>query len=348
MANPFEAFRFGAPPTAAAPPPAAPSPRKRPRAHTPVADAPPSKAASPPPPHWHEVLRRIRAARAGRTASVDAFHAFLLSLRTEPAPAFQALVASLLSVQCRDVVALAATRTLRAALGGAITPEAVAAAPPGVVEDAVATCNMRNAKARFVRAAAAAVLHRFGGRVPEDIAALETLPGVGPKISRLLASVAFGRTDGGIVVDTHVHRVAGRLGWAGADATPVDAAPGDALAALAARARARQRTPERTRRALEVRARACAPCTCARTHAQHGAAADSSHTHTRVGVVAPACVTELAAAAAVGRGAVRADRLWPGDLHAAAPALRRLPGARAVPISGVRRRRRRCCCCCGG
>ena len=238
--NPFEAFRFGAAPAAAAA-----SPLKRPRSPAaPPAAALPRRDWAQPPAQWEEVYSRIVAARAGRTASVDEFHAFLLACRTEPSPAFQVLVASLLSVQCRDTVALAATLRLRAALGGAITPAAVHAAAPGCVEDAVATCNLRNAKARvntahaactaasvrfdtsavcpqarFVRGCAAALLSpRHGGEVPRDVATLQTLPGVGPKVARLVASVAFGDAGAGIVVDTHVHRVTNRLGWAAAPA----------------------------------------------------------------------------------------------------------------------------------
>ena len=67
---------------------------------------------------WHGTLELIRSARAGHTASVDEFHEFLLSLRHKPDAHFQALVASLLSVQCLDKVALGAMRTLREALGG--------------------------------------------------------------------------------------------------------------------------------------------------------------------------------------------------------------------------------------
>lgn len=232
--NPFEAFRFGS----AAAQAAVPSPGKRPRspAAAPPAALPRRADWAQPPAQWEEVYRRICAARAERTASVDAFHSFLVSCRNEPAPAFQVLVASLLSVQCRDSVALAATLKLRAALGGAITPRGVAESAEGVVEAAVATCNLRNAKARFVRGCAAAVLSpRLGGEVPRDVATLQSLPGVGPKVARLVASVAFGDTRCGLVVDTHVHRVSRRLGWAGDDAT----------AAVAA-------TPERTRRQLEA------------------------------------------------------------------------------------------------
>ena len=79
----------------------------------------------------------------------------------------------------------------------------------------------RRPQARFVRGCAAAVLSpRHGGEVPRDVATLQTLPGVGPKVARLVASVAFGDTGAGIVVDTHVHRVANRLGWAAGAAAP--------------------------------------------------------------------------------------------------------------------------------
>ena len=154
--NPFESFRFGAAPAAAAS-----SPLKRPRSPAPPPTALPRRDWAQPPAQWEEVYRRIVAARAGRTASVDEFHAFLLSCSAEPSPAFPVLVASLLSVQCRDTVALAATLRLRAALGGAITPAAVHAAPPGCVEDAVATCNLRNAKARLIAAAPHCYYHKL-------------------------------------------------------------------------------------------------------------------------------------------------------------------------------------------
>ena len=49
--------------------------------------------------------------------------------------------------------------------------------------------------------------------VPADLQSLKALPGVGPKIANLMLSVAFARDDAGIVVDTHVHRIAHQLGW---------------------------------------------------------------------------------------------------------------------------------------
>lgn len=165
------------------------------------------------PPGWGAALDAIRAHRSNRTASVDAFHDFLLSLRGAPDAHFQALVACVLSTRCRDVVALGAMRNLRVALGGECTVDAVADAPDGVVEEAIRRCNYGRTKARYVRGCADAIIDRFEGAVPADVGGLTSLPGVGPKIARLVASVAFGDDRCGMVVDTHVRRVAGRLGW---------------------------------------------------------------------------------------------------------------------------------------
>lgn len=168
----------------------------------------------PPPPSWRAHLDALRRDRRRRgPAPVDAFHAYLLSLRDRPEPHFHALVACLLSVQCRDAVALAAAEKLREALGGAITLRAVLAAKTEDVAAAIATLNFKNAKARYVKRCAEAVATKFHGKTPRSVANLELLPGVGPKLARLVASVAFGDTRAGLVVDAHVHRVAGRLGW---------------------------------------------------------------------------------------------------------------------------------------
>lgn len=169
---------------------------------------------NPPPADWRARLDALRRDAASRSAPVDLFHAFLLSLRDRPEPHFQALVACLLSVQCRDAVALAAAEKLRDALGGDITLGAVNASSAETVAEAIKTLNFKNAKARYVKRCAAVISSSFGGQTPRSVCDLERLPGVGPKLARLVASVAFG--DGGcagLVVDAHVRRVAGRLGW---------------------------------------------------------------------------------------------------------------------------------------
>jgi endonuclease-3 len=170
---------------------------------------------NPPPEHWRFHLDALHRDRETNrlTSSVDAFHAFLLSLRHRKEPHFQALVACLLSVQCRDAVALVAAEKLRDALGGDITVAAADAASAEDIAEAIKTLNFKNAKARYVKQCAAMVLTKFGGKVPHALHDLERLPGVGPKLARLVASVAFGNDRAGVVVDTHVRRVAGRLGW---------------------------------------------------------------------------------------------------------------------------------------
>ena len=156
-------------------------------------------AADPPPARWREVLDAIvRHRKTAPPASVDAFHGFLLSLRGDPDARFQALVAALLSVQCRDAVALQATERLREALGGAITVDRVRRADVSAVERATRSCNFKTTKARYVRecADAIATAPEFRGRVPRDVPGLMRLPGVGPKLAHLVASVAFGEGGG--------------------------------------------------------------------------------------------------------------------------------------------------------
>ena len=123
-------------------------------------------------------LELIAAFREVTRASVDDFHAFLISLGTggetdigSPVHGrFWALVACLLSVQCRDHVALSATRALlrRCAGGGAAS---VAALSDDELDDCIRSCNFCKTKAKNVRAAAAHAV-RHGGRVPEDYDAL--------------------------------------------------------------------------------------------------------------------------------------------------------------------------------
>ena len=173
----------------------------------------PGHVPDPVPDDWRSVWNVIASDRAERAAPVDQFHAFLLSLRDAPDAHFQALVASLLSVQVRDSVALLAARRLREALGGEITVDAVRDASLEVVSDAISTLNFRNVKAKYVKACASLVKTRYKGQVPSAVKELEKLPGVGPKLARLVSSVAFGDDGAGIVVDTHVRRVVGRLGW---------------------------------------------------------------------------------------------------------------------------------------
>ena len=66
-----------------------------------------------------------------------------------------------------------------------------------------------NRRALNLQRAARAIVEQHGGRVPDDLAALEALPGVGPYTARAVAAIAFGRPVG--PVDTNVRRVLGRV-----------------------------------------------------------------------------------------------------------------------------------------
>ena len=159
-------------------------------------------------------LALVKRFRAGRRATVDDFHAFLLSLGGQRDGRWWALAACLLSVQCRDVVALETVKALMALCPGGAAD--VSALEADELRAACKRCNFYATKAENLRKASAAVV-AAGDAVPGSYAGLVALPGVGPKIAHLMLSVAFGDGDGdgdGIVVDTHVHRLATQLGWA--------------------------------------------------------------------------------------------------------------------------------------
>ena len=95
------------------------------------------------------------------------------------------------------------------------TPAELASAPVADVLRAWASLGY-NRRAVALRRAAQVIVAEHGGRVPDDVAALEALPGVGPYTARAVAAIAFGRAVG--AVDTNVRRVLGRVAAGGADA----------------------------------------------------------------------------------------------------------------------------------
>lgn len=121
-------------------------------------------------------------------------------------------------LQTKDEVTFATTKRLIAA--GLGTATAMAAAEEATIAQVLfgppAVGFWRN-KARFLRASANMILSDFGGDVPSSVAELVKLPGVGPKMAHITMSAAHGQTVG-IGVDTHVHRIANRLGWVKTDA----------------------------------------------------------------------------------------------------------------------------------
>jgi endonuclease-3 len=119
------------------------------------------------------------------------------------------LVATILSAQCTDVrVNLVAPEVFRRFPDVA----ALAAAPPGALEEVIRSTGFFNAKAKSLRGMARALVERHGGEVPRTMEALHALPGVGRKTANVVLGNVWGTPDG-VVVDTHVGRLARRLGW---------------------------------------------------------------------------------------------------------------------------------------
>jgi endonuclease III len=119
------------------------------------------------------------------------------------------LVATMLSAQTTDVRVNMVTPALFAKYK---TAADYARAAPGVLEKEIRTTGFFNSKARSLRRAGAAIAAEHGGRVPDTMEALVKLPGVGRKTANVVLGNAFGK-DEGFVVDTHIGRLARRLGF---------------------------------------------------------------------------------------------------------------------------------------
>lgn len=129
---------------------------------------------------------------------------------------FQLLVAVILSAQCTDKRVNMITPALFAAFP---TPEKMAEATKEDIFAYVHSVSYPNAKSEHLSAMAQKLMHDFGGEVPDDVDALQTLPGVGRKTANVVCSVVFHQPR--MAVDTHVFRVANRIGLTHHSKTPL-------------------------------------------------------------------------------------------------------------------------------
>lgn len=125
---------------------------------------------------------------------------------------FQLLIATILSAQCTDRQVNQVTPKLFRTFPD---PQAFAQADPELLEHLIRPTGYFRSKARHIRECARAIIERHGGRVPDSIEALVALPGVGRKTANVVLGAAFGQPT--IVVDTHVKRIAKRLGLTDSD-----------------------------------------------------------------------------------------------------------------------------------
>jgi endonuclease-3 len=141
-----------------------------------------------------EIFERFHAANPEPKGELDYVNPFTL------------LVAVLLSAQATDVGVNKATKRL---FEIADTPEKMLALGEDVVREHVKTIGLFRTKAKNVIAMCEKLIAEFGGEVPRDRAALESLPGVGRKTANVVLNIAFGEITH--AVDTHVFRIANRL-----------------------------------------------------------------------------------------------------------------------------------------
>jgi len=150
-----------------------------------------------------ELIRRLHIAYPDARCSLDY------------ADAFQLLVATILSAQCTDERVNMVTPALFARYP---TPETMAHASTEDIEALIKSTGFYRNKAKSILGAARKIVEEFGGTVPRTMVELLTVPGAARKTANVVLSNAYDIVEG-IAVDTHVGRLAGRLGLS-AEATP--------------------------------------------------------------------------------------------------------------------------------
>ncbi|MDR1814248.1 MAG: endonuclease III, partial [Tannerella sp.] len=129
---------------------------------------------------------------------------------------FQLLIAVILSAQCTDKRVNMITPALFKAYP---TPEKLAEATPEEVYEFIKSVSYPNNKAKHLVGMARMLLAYFQGVVPSDVDELQKLPGVGRKTANVIAAVVFDKPA--MAVDTHVFRVANRIGLTTNSKTPL-------------------------------------------------------------------------------------------------------------------------------
>ena len=122
--------------------------------------------------------------------------------------AYELLVATILSAQCTDV---RVNMVMPALMAKFPTPKAMAAASLKDIEKLIASTGFFRNKAKSLKASGEDIVTKYGGQVPATMEELTALAGVGRKTANVVLGNAYGKNVG-VVVDTHVGRLSGRLG----------------------------------------------------------------------------------------------------------------------------------------
>ncbi len=154
--------------------------------------------------------RESKRARTERAAAIyEILHAEYPDAKCalEHVSPYELAVATILSAQCTDARVNMVTPDLFRRYPD---PEALAAALPAELEDVIRSTGFFRNKTRNLIGMAAALLEEHGGDLPRNMKELSALPGIGRKTANVILGNAFG-IDEGVVVDTHVKRLAGRM-----------------------------------------------------------------------------------------------------------------------------------------
>ena len=129
---------------------------------------------------------------------------------------YELIVAVILSAQCTDKRVNMITPEL---LKRFPTLQKMAEAEPSEVFEYIKSCSYPNNKAKHLVGMAKKAIELFNGKIPEEVDDLQKLPGVGRKTANVIASVVFNKPT--MAVDTHVFRVAARIGLSTDSKTPL-------------------------------------------------------------------------------------------------------------------------------
>lgn len=162
--------------------------------------------------NWIETIENIKLVRSKYPAPVDTMGCDHAATQNDTGvdQRFQILVSLMLSSQTKDQVTWAAVKRLRAKGLGNV--ESVEKADEKDIEDLIHPVGFYRRKAKYLKEVASILQQKYNGDIPNSVEELCKLPGVGPKMAHLCMQEAW-NVNSGIGVDTHVHRIAARLGW---------------------------------------------------------------------------------------------------------------------------------------
>ncbi|XP_075035430.1 endonuclease III-like protein 1 [Mixophyes fleayi] len=163
------------------------------------------------PKNWKEELENIRQMRRGRDAPVDEMGAEKCYDQSAPPEVmrYQVLLSLMLSSQTKDQVTSAAMTRLRE---HGLTVSQILKTDEQTLGKLIYPVGFWKSKVKYIKQTTEILQEKYAGDIPNNVAELVKLPGVGPKMAHLVMDIAWHKVSG-IGVDTHVHRISNRLKW---------------------------------------------------------------------------------------------------------------------------------------